>query len=286
MMKDLSVITVTHQSALFIEDQVFSVIAGAVKASIEQIIVDNASTDGTAEWLEGIQLKGIRSIRNGANRGFAAANNQGLALAEGRYLLYLNPDMQVQEGSLDRLIEWMDQHPKAGIASCLLVNPLKEPLPSSRPRRLPRLKREMLWLLCLEGWGDKREMEAEGVREVEMVNGAFMLVRREIAQQLGYAFDPRYFLLYEDADLCRTVRELGYMVVFHSDLHCVDFNSRSFATKKGEWIFECYAASMLEYFKKWEAWYRWIFIALAIPLGYILRFGWASYCRRLMRKSR
>jgi GT2 family glycosyltransferase len=327
-MIDLSVITVTHQSAPFIEDQVFSVIKGGLKASLEQIIVDNCSTDGTVEVLEGLSHLLAKVVKNRGNAGFSSANNQALLSARGRYILFLNPDMCVEEGSLDHLVEWMDGHPEVGISSCLLVDGMGRPQEAGYPRPLPSLKNALLWILRLDrlytGTDSKMgrcqgdalnlrqakparkqinlkslSMQAglkcrgcstpvepifesravytglgEGalVREVESVRGAFMLVRRELVEKLGFAFDPRYFLLYEDTDLCREARRLGYPIVFHADVRCVDFNSRSFATKAGPWIYRCFSEGMLCYFRKWEPWYSWIWIALLIPLGFFLRF--------------
>jgi GT2 family glycosyltransferase len=272
-MKDLSVITVTHQSALFIEDQIFSVRSGALKISVEQIVIDNASSDGTVAVLEQLDhvLKAV--IKNQENVGFAVANNQGLAHASGRYLLFLNPDMLVKEESLDFLVDWMDAHPEAGIASCMLVDILDRPLVASYPKPLPRISREILWLLRLNGWkSDQKVQNQNQAYRVEMVKGAFMLVRRELVEQLGYAFDPRYFLLYEDSDLCREAARLGYKIFYHPQIRCVDLNSRSFSLKTGEWIYRCFSQSMLRYFRKWDAWYRWIWIACLIPVGRILRF--------------
>lgn len=267
-MKDLSVITVTHQSALFIEDQVFSVISGGLKLDMEQIVVDNGSSDGTLEILD--RLPNVKVIKNRENRGFAAANNQAFAQAQGRYLLFLNPDMKVREGSLDMLVENMNGQPEVGIASCLLVDVLDRPLLTSCPRRLPRLFREILWLLRLD-FLCKKPWEQEAA-DLEMVKGAFMLVRRELIEKLGFAFDPRYFLLYEDTDLCREAKRLGYKIAHYSDIRCMDFNSRSFAIKTGEWIYRQFTESMLRYFRKWEPWYCWIWIALLIPCGHLLRF--------------
>lgn len=268
-MKDLSVITVTHQSSKFIEDQVFSVISGALKFSVEQIVIDNASSDGTIGALEGLSHVLAKVIKNEQNVGFSIANNQGLSFASGRYLLFLNPDMQVQEGSLDVLIEWMDLHLEVGISSCMLVDALGRPLTASYPKPLPRLKNEIIWLLRLDRFWKPAPWKGE--EKVVMVKGAFMLVRRELIEKLGFAFDPRYFLLYEDTDLCHEAKRLGYAIHYHSQIHCKDFNSRSFAVKPGHWIYRCFTESMLRYFRKWTAWYCWIWIALLIPVGYFLR---------------
>ncbi len=268
-MKDLSVITVTYQSAFFIEDQVFSVVSGGLKLAIEHIVVDNASSDGTAEILD--YLSHVKVIKNRENVGFSAANNQAFAQSQGHYILFLNPDMRVKEGSLDAMVERMDGDRGIGIASCLLVDVLDRPLVTSYPRRLPHLLREILWLLRLDFFC-KKPWEQTRTVQPEMVKGAFMLVRREFIEKLGFAFDPRYFLLYEDADLCREAKRLGYQIAYYSDIACIDFNSRSFAIKTGEWIYQQFSESMLRYFRKWEPWYRWIWIAFLIPIGYLLRF--------------
>jgi N-acetylglucosaminyl-diphospho-decaprenol L-rhamnosyltransferase len=267
-MNDLSIITVTHQSALFIEDQVFSTISGGIKLSMEQIVVDNASSDGTLEILD--RLCSVKVIKNCENVGFAAANNQAFAQAKGRYLLFLNPDMRIKEGSLDILVERMDNDLKVGIASCLLIDGFERPLVTSYPRLFPRVLKEILWLLRLDFFCKKPWEQNKA--EPEMVKGAFMLARRELLEKLGFAFDPRYFLLYEDTDLCREARRLGYKIGYYSDICCIDFNSRSFAVKTGKWIYQRFTESMLRYFRKWEPWYCWIWIALLIPFGYLLRF--------------
>lgn len=249
----------------------FSVVSGALKLSTEQIIVDNASSDGTPEVLDRLSQMFAKVIKNRENVGFSAANNQGLAYAQGRYFLFLNPDMRVKEGSLDVLVEWMDSHPEVGISSCQLIDVLGQPL--TLPRELPRLGHEILWLLRLDFLCKKPRVKiTDEEQAAEKVKGAFMLVRRELVEKLGFAFDPRYFLLYEDTDLCREAKRLGYKIYFNPQIQCVDFNSRSFSVKTDVWIYRCYSQSMLRYFRKWESWHRWVWIAMLIPVGYLLRF--------------
>jgi GT2 family glycosyltransferase len=271
-MIDLSVITVTHQSAPFIEEQVFSVIAGGLKLSLEQIVVDNGSTDGTVEVLDRLSHLLAKVIKNRENRGFSSANNLALLSARGRYVLFLNPDMWVEEGSLDYLVGWMDAHPEVGISSCLLVDAMGRPQEMGYPRPLPSVMDAILWILRLDFLRNSLREEWSAAEGVENVKGAFMLVRREVVEKLGFAFDPRYFLLYEDADLCREAKRLGYPIVFHPNIRCVDFNSRSFARKAGPWIYRCFSESMVRYFRKWEPWYLWMWIAVLVPLGFFLRF--------------
>lgn len=283
---DLSVITVTHHSKDYIEDLVFSLMMSCFKVQFEHIIVDNASTDGTSELIEERFAKYVCLIKNAENIGFSKANNQGLKIAKGRYFLFLNPDMCIKKGDLDGLIHWMDENPDAGLAGCRLLDPMGRECVDGQPRPFPDFREAMLWLLRLDaicGKRRKRGEEMESPQDVESMKGAFLLVRREVIEKLGWGFDPRYFLLYEDTDLCREVKRLGYRNVYYPHLACVDYLSRSFSIKPGQWIYKEFTKSMFKYFRKWHPWYQWIWIAVGIPFGYLLRLSAKS--RNLLSKK-
>ena len=182
--------------------------------------------------------------------------------------------MQVKEGSLDRLVEWLDAHPEAGIVSCRPVDAKGRLLRHRCPCDFPTWQRNVLWLvwpfmrLARREW----DSEARGEVEVDAVLGAFMLVRREMLERLGFAFDPRYFLTFEDVDLCQEAKRLGYKVFYYPAVSCVDFNSRSFAKKQTLWIYRQVSKGMLTYFRKWSPWYAGMCIAVCIPLGYFVRY--------------
>lgn len=271
-MIDLSIVTVTHQSEQQIETLINSVISGALKSQIEHIIIDNASQDRTVSLIKENYLSFVSLIENRENLGFGVANNMGFLRAKGRYMLFLNPDMKVEEGSLDRFVEWMDRHPDVGVAGCKLIDPMGEWIASRAPSSLPKWGKNIRWLLwpffdlrdCME------DLRSE--QDVGMLIGAFLIVRRSILERLGMAFDPRYFLTYEDADLCREIKGLGYRVVYNPNIQCIDYNSRSFAQKHPLWIFRRVAKGMYLYFRKWCPWYLWITILLLIPVGYAVRY--------------
>jgi len=267
---DLSVITVTHHSKEYIEDQIFSLMMSCFKLRFEHIVVDNASTDGTPAFIEERFPNQVTLIKNDQNIGFSKANNQGLQIAKGRYLLFLNPDMCIKEGDLDSFIQWMDERPDVGLAGCKLLDPMGKECPDGLPRPFPRLGGSLLWLLRLDSPKNKKS-SAGSPQEVEAVKGAFLLVRREILEKLGWGFDPRYFLLFEDMDLCREINRLGYKNFHYPNLACVDYISRSFALKSKKWIYREFTKSMLAYFRKWHPWYQWMLIAMMIPIGFLLR---------------
>src|SRR5689334_17812744 len=132
-MIDLSIVTVTHQSEQQIETLINSVISGALKSQIEHIIIDNASQDRTVSLIKDNYLSFVSLVENRDNLGFGVANNMGFLRAKGRYMLFLNPDMKVEEGSLDRFVEWMDGHPDVGAAGCKLIDPMGEWIASRAP---------------------------------------------------------------------------------------------------------------------------------------------------------
>ena len=146
---DVSVITVTWNSKAVIGEQVRSVQVGCKTSSFEQIVVDNASSDGTGEYLSS-EFPEIKLIQNRKNSGFASANNAAAKNARGEFILFLNPDMVVSPGSLDVIVDWMRNHKEVGIAGCLLVTSNGQPHPDAQPRRFPGLKDQLAVMLKIK----------------------------------------------------------------------------------------------------------------------------------------
>ncbi len=270
---DLSVITVTWNSKDLIGTQIESVRAGCKHISYEEIIIDNASSDHTAQYIKE-KYPFITVIANNENKGFGTGNNQGVQIAKGDYLLFLNPDMRVEPESLDRILEWMKQHPDVGIVSPKLVDEHGALNEDAIPRRFPRLWEQVALLLKLphlfpsimDGYLMKR-FDADKEQEVDSVRGSFMLMRRDIVKKLGWAWDPRYYIWYEDVDICREAKRLGYKVVHTPIITCVDYIGQSFKKRDTLWKQKNFTKSMLVYFKKWEPWYVWMWIAVCRPVA-------------------
>lgn len=112
--------------------------------------------------------------------------------------------------------------------------------------------------------------DPEKEQEVDSIRGSFMLIKKQILDTLGWAFDPRYFIWFEDVDTCREVQKLGYKIVYTPVITCVDYVGQTFkrlpTLQKQKWFTE----SMVKYFKKWEPWYKWSIIALLRPVGIFL----------------
>ncbi len=253
---DLSVITVTWNVADLIEAQIKSVQAGCKNISFEEIVVDNASIDNTVEIIE--QMGGVKLLKNDKNRGFAYPNNQAAKLATGEFLLFLNPDMRVQEGSLDKMVEWMRSHTDVGLASCKLLDEHGNLNKDALPRRFPTIWDQMAIILKLPhlfpGIVNKylfKDFNPGIEQEVDSVRGSFMIMRRQVYEKLGWAFDPRYFIWFEDVDLCREVKKMGLKVVYTPIISCVDYIGQSFKKSNFFWKQKQFMKSMMQYFGKW-----------------------------------
>lgn len=254
----LSVITVTWNAEDLIGEQIKSVKAGCKNISFEEIIVDNASVDKTVELVEK-NFPEVKLLKNNANTGFAYPNNQAAKLATGEFLLFLNPDMRVEEGSLDKMVEWMRAHPDVGLASCRLVDQYGKLNKSALPRRFPGVWNQLAIVFKLPhifpSVVDKylfKDFNPDVEQEVDSVRGSFMVMRREVYERLGWAFDPRYFIWFEDVDLCREVKKMGLKVMYTPIISCVDYVGQSFKKINFFWKQKQFISSMIKYFWKWR----------------------------------
>lgn len=270
---DLSVITVTWNAKDNIFEQIRSVRSGCQSISFEQFIADNGSADGTPDEVEKA-FPGIKVIRNSTNTGFSHANNQAAKSATGEFLLFLNPDMRIEPGSLDIMVAWMRKHDDVGIVSCKLVDARGNVNTAALPRRWPGILDQIAIILKIPHIFPKvlsrylySGFDTEREQEVDSVRGSFMLMRRKIYEQLGWAFDPRYYIWFEDVDTCREAKRLGFKVTYTPIISCVDYVGQSFKKQNTLWKQIQFTKSMRQYFQKWEPWYKWMWIAVVRPIG-------------------
>jgi hypothetical protein len=269
---DLSIITVTYNAEELIAQQIKSVFKGIDDLNFEQIIVDNNSTDKTIEIIERDFLE-VKLIKNKQNFGFGYANNQGFKISQGKFLLFLNPDMLVEENILKKIMIWLVENPQAGIVGCRLTDNQGQIKKDAMPRRFPTALNQLAIIFKLPHFFPNilnnylyHDVDWTKTQEVDSVRGSFLLIRREICEKLGWAFDPRYFIWFEDVDLCREVKRLGYSVIYNPMISCVDFLGQTFKKQDVFWKQKNITRSMNQYFKKWHPWYEWMWISLAHKL--------------------
>jgi hypothetical protein len=205
----------------------------------EVVVVDNASSDGTPALVRE-RFPSVRIVELEENIGFGAANNVGMEAASGRWLLLLNSDAWPVDDAIERLAAFGEAHPRAGIVGPRLRNPDGSLQRSVRGHpTLWRIATEYLFLRHLAP--RSRALNAfygggfdhASVREVEVLKGAVLLVRRESSEAVG-GFDPAYFMYGEEMDLCYRVREAGWAVVFDPDAEFVHVGGVSTGARWGD----------------------------------------------------
>jgi len=233
MLPHLSIVIVTYNSHADIGRCLSSLVEHPPTIDHETVVVDNASTDGTAVDIRQ-RWTGIRVIDAGANLGFARANNLGIRQTHGGLILLLNPDTIVPTGAIDRLIAALDARPDAAIAGPRLVSGDGRAELSFGPMLSPfsELRQKVLVRGGERGFGPVAtyvERLTRQPRDVDWVSGACMLVRRADAEAAGL-MDERFFMYVEDVDFCAAVRARGRKVLFAPAAEIVHFRGQSRAT--------------------------------------------------------
>jgi GT2 family glycosyltransferase len=215
----LSIVIICWNDWKVIENCLRSIFSGTRKIDYEVIVSDNGSTDGSVEKIRA-QFPAVRIVENRANLGFARGNNAGIRETRGEYVLILNPDTIVHDGSLDRWIEFADQHSEAGAFGCRVHNPDGSYQRSARP--FPTISRYLVSALGLrflgrfkrpvlsdeyEGWQGDTE------REIDWQSGCCVMLRRDLLRRLN-GFDEQFFYQFEEVDLCRRVWNSGSRILF------------------------------------------------------------------------
>jgi len=198
----------------------------------EVIVVDNASTDGSAAMVRH-GFPQVQLLVNDENLGFTAANNQGIARSQGRYVLLLNPDTELLGDALATMVGYMDAHPEVGALGPQLLNP-DGSIQSSR-RRFPTMATAFLESTVLQLWFPDNavlrryyvlDRPDDEVQEVDWVVGAAILIRREAWDQVG-PLDEGFFMYSEELDWCRRAREQGWKVVYLPTAQVVHYGAQS-----------------------------------------------------------
>jgi len=233
-MSRLSIVIVTFNSATEIDACLTSLAMHAASVDCETLVVDNASSDGTAPAVRA-RWPGVRVLDAGRNLGFAGGSNLGIRQTSGELILLLNPDTVVRPGALEALMAALDARPDAAVAGPRLVD--GDGRPELSFGRMISPFAELRQKLLVTGNDRGMALVAEYVgritsrpRDVGWVSGACLLVRRADAEAVGL-LDERYFMYAEDVDFCAAIRARGRAVVFVPASQVVHLRGRSVASR-------------------------------------------------------
>ncbi len=234
---DISVIIVNYNVKYFLEQCLYSVQAALTGVKGEIIVVDNNSTDESIAYLQP-RFTGVHIIANKENTGFAKACNQGLAIAKGKYILFLNPDTIVPEDCFEKCITFFNTTPDAGALGVKMIDGSGAFLKESK-RSFPSPLTSLFKLAGLSALFPKSKLfgryhlghlDNNQTHAVSVLAGAFMMIRKNILDTIG-GFDETFFMYGEDIDLSYRIEEAGYKNYYFAGSTIIHFKGES--TKKG-----------------------------------------------------
>lgn len=230
---DLSIIIVNYNAKYFLEQCLHSVKRALKNIQAEIIVIDNHSSDQSLEWIQS-RFTEIIYMVNGENLGFAKANNQGLAMARGKWILFLNPDTIVSEDSIRICLEFGQNHEDAGALGLRMIDGRGKFLPESK-RGLPMATTAFYRLFGLSKLFPSSgifnsyyqpHVKEKDIHSIEVAAGAFMMVNRSLLESLG-GFDERFFMYGEDIDLCYRIRLKGLTNYYLGSQTIIHFKGES-----------------------------------------------------------
>ena len=231
---DISVIWVNYHTSDMLKASIASVVE-RTELSCQLLVVDNASEPGLGEELKALYGPRLQFVGLPENVGFGGANNEGLRLAAGRYVWFLNPDTCLLNNAADVLAAYLDGHPQVGAVGGNLFDAAGNPA-HSYMRLFPSLRLE---LVAMGGNGLERLVLGKSAQfnytgqamPVAYITGADLMVRRTVLEQTG-GFDRRFFMYYEETDLCRRISRAGHAVVSVPQAEVCHYEGASFKTNE------------------------------------------------------
>lgn len=230
---DLSIIIVNYNVKEFLENLLHSIFKATKTISTEIIVIDNASDDGSVELIKS-KFPSVNLIDSQVNLGFSKANNLGLKIAKGKYLLLLNPDTIVQEDTFTSMIEFMEKNPDAGMAGCKILNPDGSIQLGCR-RSFPGPWTSFCKVTGLSSLFPNSKifarynltyLDENKTYEVDAISGSFMILRKEVYQNIG-GLDEDFFMYGEDLDWCFRVQKSGLKVYYVHTTQIIHYKGES-----------------------------------------------------------
>ncbi|WP_145410975.1 glycosyltransferase family 2 protein [Paenibacillus xylanexedens] len=274
---DVSIIIVNYNTRELTLDCLASVYESLTSFQYEIIVVDNASHDGSVEAIRR-GYPAVKLIANRDNTGFAVANNQGMDIAEGRYILLLNSDTVVQRNTLEIMVGFMDRHPEMGASGCKVILP-DGSLDKACKRGFPTPSASFYYAFGISRlFPDQPKynqyqlghLSPDDEYPVDCLVGAFMLVRRETIDQVG-GLDETFFMYGEDIDWCYRIKEAGWGIYYYPRTYIVHYKGGSARRKPLKITYEFHRAMWVFHRKHYARKYS-MFMNASVWLGISLKF--------------
>lgn len=253
----------------------------------EVFVVDNASSDGSADMVRQ-EYPQVNLIINTDNKGFGTANNQGIRLAHGEYILVFNDDAQVKEGALDTLINYLDTHSDVGVVGPKILNP--DGSLQQSVRRFPNFISQLLMSLKVHFFAPTLrvfrryladDMNYEEEQDVDQIMGACMLIRKTAFDAVGL-FDETFFIWFEEVDLLKRMNNAGFRVVYTPSAEIIHVGGASFAKTETMAKHQMFSASCRRYIYKHKGFFAWLAILATYPIGTV--FVWLRNQKSALQK--
>lgn len=229
---DLSIIIVNYMSLTYLKKCIASICKNTSDIGFEIVVVDNNSQDECEDYVKTVDGK-IKFIQSGRNLGFAGANNLGYRNSSGKYLLFLNPDTELIDSSINTMYNIVTENEHMGFVGCKLLNS-DFSVQMSSIQAFPTIVNQSLDADCLRKfvprlrlWGISPLLEDnEDPVEVDVISGACMMIRRDIFETIGM-FSRDYFMYAEDLDLCFKAKKAGFKIYYTSKAAIIHHGGQS-----------------------------------------------------------
>lgn len=267
---DVGIVIVNWNVRELLEANLRSLEASIGPGTGRVIVVDNASMDGSVDYLTPL-FPWVTFVANKENLGFAKACNQGMVLTRARHILLLNPDMRVEPETISSALAYAEAHPEVGIFSARLLH--EDGTEIRSVRRFPTFLSQLLIVLKLEKlfpklnhWYHGDDLDLSKEQDVDSLRGAFFFIQEKALRVLG-GLDERYFIWFEDVDYCRRAHKYGFIVRHVPSIRLHDAIGRSFAQRKLFWKQNQMTTSMIQYFTYWHpVWQSLILRVVRLPI--------------------
>lgn len=241
----ISVIIVNYNARYFLKNCISSILSSDIARDIEIIVVDNDSQDGSCDMLVE-DFPAIKYIRNSKNVGFGKANNQGVALAQGDYILILNPDTMLTETTLSEMLRFSEEQNNFGAAGVQFMDGSGKYLPESK-RNFPDLKVAGAKLLGYSKYYYANHIGKDEIAETDILTGAFMFIKKQVYDEIG-GFDEDFFMYGEDIDLSYRITKAGFKNFYMGSNKVLHFKGES--TIKDKYYLENFYGALSIFHKK------------------------------------